>query len=480
MVRRVILASVVLMGLVALTNGAAESGWVDDWISQKTETSPGYFEGQKRGYFNGGGFSARWYNSNDYLASFTPPRVKTGCGGIDMFAGAISFLDFNHLVQKLQTMLTNAPAVAFDLAFNTLCEPCAKSIKSFEAITDTLNQLQFSDCQASQVLVAKTFEGLGSDNAKVRAMAESDFVMTSGLQNLRQNLTNIWTTTGNQPTVNDSAQIAGCPAAIKDIFATPGKPVLQAIADKKNYPAAYIDLARGFTGDVLLTQATSSNGTLQIAPVLIPPCEQNKPEAIDNFFSGQAYQRPADGSACTLITDANANLSQWAGNQLQGILSKMQSGTALLPQEADFLNTLPIPAYGALKMAASSDQGGSIIAILSEIGARAYAYNMMADLYQLALQGVTTAQSVVSAQGQQTLANCEMDLIEPTIKETETLAHQIQASIGQIQRSYATMAGEVNTIMEASARFEQFNQIARASLAKVFRPSIVNRSMGSR
>lgn len=468
----------IIVAAILLIPAWTHAGWVDDWIDQKTETSPGYFEGQKRGYFNGGSFSARWYNSNDYIASLNPPRVKTGCGGIDVFGGAVSFLDFDRLVQKLQAMLTNAPAVAFDLAFNTLCEPCAKSIKSFEAITDTLNQLQFNDCQASQVLVAKTFQGMGAENAQIRAMAESDYTLNRGLQTLRAKLTDTWKSNNNQQTVNDNDQIAGCPTGLKEIFATPGKTVLQAIAEKKAYPVEYIDLARGFTGDIGITELTSPNGTRQIEPILIPPCEQNKEGAIDNFFTGQAYLRPADGSACRLITDANANLNQWAGNKLQGIVNKMRSGLALAPDEEGFINTLPLPAYSALKVAMISDQPGSTIAILSNITARAYAFNMMSDLYHLSLQSLYTARSVISAQGQAAQSDCQIDLMAPAIAQTEMLAVQIHASVEEIQRAYAAMAGEINTIMEVSARLEQFNDIARTSLSQMFRPSLANRAIG--
>ena len=454
------------------------AGWVDDWINQKTESSPGYFEGQKRGYFNGGSFSARWYNSNDYIASLSSPRIKTGCGGIDVFGGAVSFLDFNRLVQKLQAMLTNAPAVAFDLALNTLCEPCAKTIKSFEAISDTLNQLQFNDCQASQVMVAKTFEGFGADNAQIRGMSESNFSLNNGLQSLRSNLTDIWKSANNQQTVNDSDQIAGCPASLKEIFATPGKTVLQAIAEKKAYPANYIDLARGFTGDIGIAEITSPNGIKQIQPILIPPCEENKGTAIDNFFTGRAYRRPADGSACLLITDANANLNQWASNILQGIATKMQSGLALDLQQEGFVNTLPVPAYSALKVAVTSDQPASTIAVLSSVAARAYAFNMMSDLYSLSLDGVYTAESVLSAQGQTAQTNCQIDLMAPAIAQTEKLVLKIHQSVEEIQRSYAAMAGEINTILEMSARLEHFNTVARASLSQMFRPSLASRAVG--
>jgi conjugative transfer pilus assembly protein TraH len=85
-------ALLLVAGLAASAPGSATAGWVDAWAAQKTETSPGYFEGQQRGYYTGGGFSARWNLQNDYLWSVTAPKLKTGCGGIDAFMGGFSFL----------------------------------------------------------------------------------------------------------------------------------------------------------------------------------------------------------------------------------------------------------------------------------------------------------------------------------------------------------------------------------------------------
>ncbi len=464
--------------LLATHSTGDAAGWVDEWINQKTVVSPGSFAGQKRGYLNGGGFSARWLNSNDFLASVNPPRIKSGCGGIDAFAGGVSFMNFDHLVKKLQAMVTSAPAVAFDLAFNVLCEPCAKSIKSFEAITDTLNQLQFSDCRASQVLVARSFQALGSDNGKVRAMAESDFSLTSGVQDLRKDLTDVWSANNNQPQTSDAAQIAGCPTDLKDIFATPGRTVLEGIALKKGYPTRYIDLARGFTGDIGISQVTSPNGTVQIVPRFIPPCEENKADAIENFFTGRAYQRPSDGGTCTLIADVNANLIQWATRIMQGLADKMETGTPLTPTEVAFIDSLPLPVYSALKFAVATDQTAGTIGMLAEVTARAYAFNMMSDLYHMTIKGIHTANAVLSKQGQSAGPTCQMDLFEPAIQSTHELAVGIHDTIRRLQTSYASMTHEINAIMEVSSRYDQFNAAARRSLSQVFNPSLVNMSLG--
>ena len=51
--RRLLLLVALALILGLLVGTLARAGFVDDWITQHTETSPGYFEGQKRGYFTG-------------------------------------------------------------------------------------------------------------------------------------------------------------------------------------------------------------------------------------------------------------------------------------------------------------------------------------------------------------------------------------------------------------------------------------------
>ncbi len=87
----VIVTVMVTMLLLPVTAPAA---WVDDWLQQKTTTSPDYFAGQQRGYYSGGSFSARWPHKKDYPVTVEMPRVKSGCGGIDVFMGGFSFHEY--------------------------------------------------------------------------------------------------------------------------------------------------------------------------------------------------------------------------------------------------------------------------------------------------------------------------------------------------------------------------------------------------
>ena len=100
-----------------VTAPAHAQGWAESWFDNVTYTQPGSFEDQARGYVTAGGMSGRIDVHDDYPLSLTLPKVKAGCGGIDMFLGGMSFLDPDYLVQKLETILQAAPAVAFQYLF---------------------------------------------------------------------------------------------------------------------------------------------------------------------------------------------------------------------------------------------------------------------------------------------------------------------------------------------------------------------------
>ncbi|MRR35846.1 hypothetical protein EG829_14435, partial [bacterium] len=113
---RKILAVTVIAFLTASLPGSAvftrraEANWVDDWVSATSGGGPMYFEGQKRGYYSGGGFSARWGSSVDPLLTITAPKMKGGCGGFAEFLGGVGFGGLSERVDNLLKILASGPA----------------------------------------------------------------------------------------------------------------------------------------------------------------------------------------------------------------------------------------------------------------------------------------------------------------------------------------------------------------------------------
>ncbi len=149
--------------------GTSQAGWMDDWFDQSTTMNPSAYKGQQRNYATGGGMSVRWKGTTDYPISISGPRMNSsGCGGIDLFMGSMSFVDPEYLVSKLQNIASGAAVIALQVGLKTLNEPLATSIENTEHMLDALNQLQFDDCSTSKTLVtasAETFHG-NTDGAK--------------------------------------------------------------------------------------------------------------------------------------------------------------------------------------------------------------------------------------------------------------------------------------------------------------------------
>lgn len=108
---------------------------------------------QSAGYLVGGSFYARVPVRNIQLISLTLPDIKAGCGGIDAYLGAFSFINSDQLKAMAKQILSNAVGYAFDLALETLM-PQVKSVKDFlMKLANDVNNLNVSTCQAAQGII---------------------------------------------------------------------------------------------------------------------------------------------------------------------------------------------------------------------------------------------------------------------------------------------------------------------------------------
>ncbi|MDA8404407.1 MAG: conjugal transfer protein TraH [Desulfobacteraceae bacterium] len=476
-----------------ITSKTAHAAWIDDWIDQKTTTQADYFTGQKRGYGTLGSFSARWSSGNDYLLNVTPPKFKAGCGGIDVFMGGFSFLNADYLVQKLQNMMNAAPAVAFDIALNTLCSQCAKSLNTLEAITDRLNQLQLDDCKATKALVYEVADGLTSGpssdliSAK-KTMAVQDFVQSTGVMDL---YTAIKTTGGNDKNttagalqaiagVSENAQISACPVAIKALFFTNGS-ILSNLLATRGLSASYADLMRGYIGDIMIDGAT-------LTPQYVAKCPKDTPNNIDGLVNGEVWTRPIN-SQCVKMTSitingaAYPNVREWIFTVLQSIATKMIAKQALTVAEENFVKILPMPIYNSIVGDVAAQGAGanptSIADIYADVVASAYAYVMMTDLYDTIQTVIDTGDVIVAnSQGsanatQQNL--CHIELASPTIAELKKMKNALPEYVRAARNQYSAKLTELVGYQEYDARADETKNQIYASLARYFNAGVAHR-----
>lgn len=467
------------------------SGWVDDWMTQKTATSPSYYEGAKRGYYTGGTFSARWPNGTDYPVTVTLPSIKSGCGGIDAFLGGFSFMNVDYLVQKLQRILSSAPAAAFDIAMKTLAPQVSDTIKSLEAIADRLNNVQLNDCKAAKALVAvasEPFSPIMSQSVK-NEMSNSmnDFLVSSGVNDLYQtsktNLASVMNSAmGNAPPAgNVVAQAsqggtAGCPSDITDIFG--GGSVLDNLAAKKGMNAEYVKLIRGFIGDVVVQSPTTTQSTYVAS--YVPPCDKNTD--FDTFIDGTAQGKDSAG-VCSAVTDANANLMRYVSTRMQGISSKMKAKQTLdATTDVPFLNATPLSISLVLKTAIATNTEGEVIGKLSAVTARAFAYYMLLDLLQEATQ-LQNLSVQIQSQNKDNKAgtspsSCQLALLFDGMKSVEHLTDRTRVLLSTAQQGYANVVGEMNAIEMLVLTMKRFDDTVFTELSSRFGSGVARRAIG--
>jgi conjugative transfer pilus assembly protein TraH len=477
-----------LLIAIILTTLPAKAGWVDDWLTQSTSSPPDYFAGQKRGYYSGGSFSARWPNTATYPLTVEPPRIKSGCGGIDIFLGGFSFLNFEYLVQKLQRILMSGGAVAFDLALKTLCEPCATSIKSFEAIADKLNSLQLDECTAAKdikaVLQSSDGQGFASMDTIERRLGNAikENKLSQGLADLYQTITEEDRANKNLAQKPDVLRaVSGCNEEIKEIFlsnmAVAGGSLLENLGvGKLGLSSDYVGLIRGLVGDV---RVEGPDNAFKVS--FVSPCPQNTPDDVKAFTQGDVTAKDTAG-ACDRITDANANLVQYVQTRMVSVADKMKGKVALNATDTAFIQNSPLSLSLGLKTAVGTEQEAATIATLSDLTAKAYVLQMLVDLYNRATLVMEKAKELLSkrssAAAGQDSENCKAaifaDNLDDQVAGMNEKIYRLQLAA---RESYSASATELAMIFKILDHMQSVDNRLYSLIAEKYGAGVAERTM---
>lgn len=125
------------------------------------------WQGQAAGYITGGSVYLRNPVKQVQLISMMVPSLNSGCGGIDAYLGAFSYINGDEIQRFAKQIMSNAGGYAFDLALQTMV-PELKQAKDFlQKLASDVNSANMSSCQAAQGIIGGLWPVSQLSNQKI-------------------------------------------------------------------------------------------------------------------------------------------------------------------------------------------------------------------------------------------------------------------------------------------------------------------------
>lgn len=448
-----------LLAMCAASSPAHAQGWAESWFDNATYTSPGSFSDQTRGYVTAGGMSGRVNVHDDYVMSMSLPKVKAGCGGIDMFLGGMSFLDADYLVQKLESILQAAPAIAFQYLLETLDEKMGNILSKMEAVTNYLNSIQVNDCRMANrmVQIAK-----GDDNMSgiIEEMTGSKSVSEGFAKSYQQSREKL-KSNNNNPTEDLKEALENCPIEVTDIFRTGS---LLAHAATRVGAGDWAGVMRARVGDVYMRWDSDDKVPIFSA---IPACPHQDTDSPDDFLTGTVQTRalniPATGADCS--ADSGKGALELARTRLESITGKIRSRSALSSEEKQFIaNVKTLPVYRLLEWSVRQGVSDSVIGDTDELVALSLAYQMLNDLTRSIDFAVTNAErgtTVAGASSSDSTKICQTKILSKGVEQLRDLRDEVLRQRAQMRQSYLAALSQANLSANYAGLLRQRDRDAR-------------------
>lgn len=374
------------------------------WSSGLTSanvTGPRVYQTQAGGYYSLGNLSYRTPQETTQVATLTLPSISGGCGGIDMYAGAFSFIGADQLIAAIKGIASNAAPYAFMLALQLISSPIADQLKTFQDWANKMNQFNIGSCEAAQKAVDWTAHQVIGDAFCQR------LGRTKG-------------------TFSDAAAArGGCGAKTNATLANTSteeakfQPVNRNLAWEaiKNNGLISSDLELGqvmmtLTGTYIITCPNDATGVQGCNQLILPP--QGDKDSIMTLLldGGQMKAMKCDDTRClnplkdgltvniptTLCTSyaSSCSLKNKVAYALTNIVTKIRTRQALSAEETSFLGMTSLPVYRMASVYASQPGVSADMAMAeySEVIALDLAYGWLAKNVQAVQEGARSTTGI--------------------------------------------------------------------------------------
>lgn len=156
MLRKSLLAVSLMLGLTVPALASVETdmkSFFNDMTYASNATSAKSWQGQAARYMTGGSFYSRTGVKNIQMMSISLPSISSGCGGIDVYLGAMSFINADQFIAFMKQIMANSPGYMFEIALKTTVPELAAAKDYVQKLASDMNQFNMSSCQAAQGIV---------------------------------------------------------------------------------------------------------------------------------------------------------------------------------------------------------------------------------------------------------------------------------------------------------------------------------------
>lgn len=364
-IRRIVASVTAVTVLASAASSIQAATWMEDFYSDAgasiNVTPGGTYATQANNVISGGGFVVRAPRKNVQLLSVTPPGLKTGCGGIDFWAGSFGFINKEQLVAFLRNIGQNALGLFFQLALKSMAPEVAATIEVMQDWAQRMNQFNMNSCEAASALINdKNLSFLSTKDSEQRATAwkvtmggAADRFLSSF--DIKSNLAEAYSTNASAATAAPTEH-SNTPQESLEGNAT--WEILKKVTD--------LDLSEklliiSLIGTHIPKRVNDSNGDPTVASVSHPSIITIQDLIGDRVDDTEAklYTCGADTTKClTMVrstaTTSYAGFAKVAMTRMSNIRSAILSRTAQNVNDLKILDMTTLPVYRLIATSTSS------------------------------------------------------------------------------------------------------------------------------
>lgn len=388
-------------------------------------TSPGAYKTQRRGVLTAGRVTQKSKIFQENLVSFSPPSWKAGCGGVDMYGGALSFISKEQIVALMRAVAANAKGYFFQLALSNTCPDCATWIETFQKKIQELNQFLGNSCQLAQGLVNDASNLLPFD---VKHKNEASLTATTKgfvddfFETRQQNSGKSATKTLQEKD----------PAKLKEMTGNVTWKQLQLNSARNwftNGDNALMEAILSVTGSVIIGMPTSDGSGDDATPIHFIPGYQVTLEQLMHGGPTKVYDCSGDTSECAgtngVLNKKDVNLKgirtmidevlMGSGSSV-GLIQKhvnhQNYNTGLSSDEQAFLETLPNGVGGIIRQLSTLSPDAAMIFATEASSALALnmVYHIVENLFRSANIALANSKSNYKSQALEELAKSQRQM----------------------------------------------------------------------